>query len=191
MMGMTLPNILTLARIAAIPIFVIAYLALPNQSWIAALVFLLAAITDWLDGFLARRMNIESPFGAFLDPVADKLVVCTALVLLVANQRLAGQLVTEIGFVVAVIVIIGREVSVVALREWMADAGNLSSVATSAMSKVKTTVQMIAIILLLIAEPYAWFPTLFWGEMMLYLATILTIWSAVLYLKVAWPLVSK
>ena len=123
-MPLTIPNILTVARIIAIPVFVIAYFLSPDQkNTVAVAVFVLAALTDWLDGFLARKLKEVSPFGAFLDPVADKLIVCTALVLLVSDDNVSDQVLFQSIFTISVIIIIGREVSVVALREWMAEKG--------------------------------------------------------------------
>ena len=186
-MLMTIPNILTLARIALIPVFVVVYLAMPNDAWIAAAIFVLAALTDWLDGFLARQMKAVSSFGEFLDPVADKLMVCTALVLLVSDDLITENVVIETTFVISIIVIVGREVSVVALREWMAETGKRASIASSLVSKFKTFTQMSAIVLLLYGQPVSGFSTLLVGEVLLYIATVLTIWSMITYLRIAWP----
>ncbi len=186
-MPLTIPNILTLGRIAAIPVFVVVYLIQPSDSWLAAGIFLVVALTDWLDGFLARQMEVVSTFGAFLDPVADKLLVCTALVLLVSDDFVTGGVFLKSTFVISIIVIVGREVSVVALREWMAETGKRASLASSVLSKVKTFAQMTAIVLLLYGQPYAEVSTLVVGELLLYLATLLTIWSMILYLRIAWP----
>ncbi len=187
-MPFSLPNILTLARIAAIPVFVVFYLLFPrDQYYLVVGIFVLAAITDWLDGFLARRMQETSSFGAFLDPVADKLMVCTALVLIVADQTITAKVFSNLSFTVAVIVIVSREVSVVALREWMAEAGQRASLATTFLSKAKTFVQMAAIALLLLKGSIYGQSTLLLGEILLYIAAGLTIWTMVLYLRVAWP----
>lgn len=186
-MPLTVPNILTVARIAAIPVFVVVFLALPDDAWIAAAIFVLAAVTDWLDGFLARQMKMVSAFGEFLDPVADKLMVCTALVLLVSDDYTLGNVLHKTTFVISIIVIVGREVSVVALREWMAETGRRASVASSLVSKFKTFTQMAAIVLLLYGQPYSGVSTLLVGEVLLYIATVLTIWSMIAYLRIAWP----
>ncbi|MGE5155751.1 MAG: CDP-diacylglycerol--glycerol-3-phosphate 3-phosphatidyltransferase [Bdellovibrio bacteriovorus] len=175
------PNLLTLLRIVLIPVFVVVfYVESPWTSYVAALVFGTAAITDWLDGHLARRWDQTSPLGAFLDPVADKLMVAVALVLLVqADPR------TVLALPAAVI--IGREITVSALREWMAEVGARGKVAVSRTGKLKTTAQMVAIILLLLrgsALP-TWVYEL--GLWLLYLAALLTLWSMVLYLRAAWP----
>ncbi len=142
--------------------------------------FALAAITDWLDGFLARRWSQTSPFGAFLDPVADKLMVAVALLLLVQSEPTPA-------LAIPAAVIIGREITISALREWMAEVGARSQVAVSMMGKVKTTVQMIAILLLIYERPLFWMPTYTIGFLLLYAAAILTLWSMVLYLRAAWP----
>ena len=190
-MPLTIPNILTVARIIAIPVFVIAYFLSPDQkNTVAVAVFVLAALTDWLDGFLARKLKEVSPFGAFLDPVADKLIVCTALVLLVSDDNVSDQVLFQSIFTISVIIIIGREVSVVALREWMAEKGQRASIATSYLSKSKTFLQMLAIVLLLYGQSIREFPTLVAGELLLYIAAALTIWTMILYLRNAWPILT-
>ncbi len=189
-MPVTIPNLLTLARIAAIPVFVIVYLVQPNYGWPATAIFLLAAATDWLDGFLARRMGVESAFGAFLDPIADKLLVCTALVLLVSDEFITGSVLIKTTFIIAVIIIIGREVSVAALREWMAEKGGRMNVASTVLGKIKTVAQMAAIVLLLYGQPILEYSTLVVGEALLYVATVLTIWSMIVYLRISWPTLS-
>ena len=186
-MPLTIPNLLTLARIATIPIFVVVYLLQPNYGWFATAIFLAAAITDWLDGYLARRMGVESAFGAFLDPVADKLIVCTALVLLVSNDYITSSVWSKPAFIIAVLIIVGREVSVAGLREWMAETGNRASIASNILAKIKTFTQMAAIVLLLYALPIADYPTLVIGEILLYIATAMTVWSMIVYLRIAWP----
>lgn len=186
-MPLTIPNLLTLARIAMIPVFVVAYFLQPDEGWFAAAIFVLAALTDWLDGFLARQMEVVSSFGAFLDPVADKLMVCTALVLLVSDELVTDNVLLKSTFVVSIIVIVGREVSVVALREWMAEMGKRANIASTILSKFKTFAQMSAIVLLLYGQPFADIPTLVLGEVLLYIATVLTIWSMIVYLRIAWP----
>lgn len=184
-----IPNILTMARIVAIPLFVVAYY-LP-YAWgndAAASLFILAAVTDWLDGYLARRWNQTSPFGAFLDPVADKLMVAAALILLVADSRSQVISLNPMLLNVVVIIILGREITVSALREWMAELGKRSSVAVSFMGKLKTTSQMAAIPVMLIGD-LTWFgyPCFRTGEILLYIAGGLTFWSMMVYLKAAWP----
>ena len=191
-MPLTIPNILTVARIIAIPVFIIAYFLSPDQkNTVAVAIFVLAALTDWLDGFLARKLKEVSPFGAFLDPVADKLIVCTALVLLVSDDNVSNQVLFQSIFTISVIIIVGREVSVVALREWMAEKGQRASIATSYLSKSKTFLQMLAIVLLLYGQSINEFPTLVVGELLLYIAAALTIWTMFLYLRNAWPILSS
>ena len=176
---MKIPNILTLLRIVLIPVFVIVYY-LP-YAWApmaAAGVFTLAAITDWFDGYLARKLDQASPFGAFLDPVADKLMVATALVLLVDTY-------STFWITVPAGVIIGREIVISALREWMAELGKRANIAVSYVGKVKTALQMLAILVMLAAVPYS---VASWvGIAGLYLASVLTLWSMYVYLKAAWP----
>lgn len=176
-----IPNILTLLRILLIPVFVgIFYAPVPWSRLVCALVFAVAAITDWLDGYLARRWEQTSPFGAFLDPVADKLMVAVALVLLVqADPRAALALPAA--------VIIGREIAVSALREWMAELGTRSRVAVSLVGKFKTTAQMIAIILLILGDSLFGIPVHGLGLVLLYIAAALTLWSMLIYLRAAWP----
>jgi CDP-diacylglycerol--glycerol-3-phosphate 3-phosphatidyltransferase len=186
------PNILTLLRIALIPVFVLVYF-LP-VSWAdvgTAGFFLLAALTDWLDGYLARRWNQSSAFGAFLDPVADKLMVATALIMIVANPKLHPPLLSTSLFSVVVLVIIGREIAVSALREWMAEVGKRKSVAVSVVGKFKTGVQMVAILLLLYERPIVGVSAFRAGELLLYVAALLTLWSMGVYLKAAWPELTK
>ena len=191
-MPLTIPNILTVARIIAIPVFIIAYFLSPDQkNTVAVAIFVLAALTDWLDGFLARKLKEVSPFGAFLDPVADKLIVCTALVLLVSDDNVSSQVLFQSIFTISVIIIVGREVSVVALREWMAEKGQRASIATSYLSKSKTFLQMLAIVLLLYGQSINEFPTLVVGELLLYIAAALTIWTMFLYLRNAWPILTS
>lgn len=185
---MTLPNIMTLARLGAIPLFlVVFYLPFTWSDLCAAAIFLAAGITDMLDGYLARRMGQTSRFGAFLDPVADKLVVAAALIMLV-------QVHDTVWLVVPAIVIVSREIAVSALREWMAEIGQRARVAVGGIGKIKTVAQIAAITGLLahkpaltkagelVMSPLAW---LSYG--LLYLAMALTLWSMVAYLKAAWP----
>lgn len=176
---MNLPNILTLSRIVMIPVFVVIfYLPVEWRYLASALLFALAAVTDWLDGYLARKLDQFTPFGAFLDPVADKLMVAVALTVLIQEHA-------SIVLTVPAMVIIGREIVISALREWMAEIGSRASVAVSYIGKIKTTAQMVSIILLLAGPPglvLAWV-----GTVLLYVAAILTLWSMVLYLRAAWP----
>lgn len=177
-----LPNYLTFARIIALPIFVIVFF-LPWEPWdrlIAAAIFAAAAATDWLDGYLARRWNVTSKLGAFLDPVADKILVSTALVLILSRQEFH-----YLAFPIAII--IGREIVVSALREWMAEVGSRAKVAVGFIGKVKTTIQMISIILLLVHNPDTRSLIGITGYLLIYLAAILTLWSMVVYLRLAWP----
>jgi len=180
----TLPNLLTLLRIMLIPVFVVLfYLPVSWSNFATTAIFGLAAFTDWLDGYLARRLQQMSSFGAFLDPVADKLIVAAALVMLVqANPT--------VWFVIPAIIIVGREIAISALREWMAEIGERAQVAVSMIGKVKTTVQMIALLLLLYKSPIGPFPTQEVGMVLLYVAAVLTLWSMVIYLRAAWPLLS-
>jgi CDP-diacylglycerol--glycerol-3-phosphate 3-phosphatidyltransferase len=183
-MQWTIPNILTFLRIILIPVLVVVfYMPGPWSYQISALIFGLAAITDWLDGYLARRLQQTSLFGAFLDPVADKLMVAVALVLLVQDNP------SEL-FAVPAAVIIGREIVISALREWMAEIGARTKVAVSIVGKIKTTLQMIAILLLLYKIPVGAFPTHMVGVVLLYIAAILTLWSMFVYLRAAWPILS-
>ena len=173
------PNLLTFLRIALIPAFIVAYyLARPWAHALATGLFILAALTDWLDGYLARRLEQTSPFGAFLDPVADKLMIAAALIVLV-----------ELGRVEAIIavVIIGREIAVSALREWMAKIGQSKSVAVNFLGKIKTISQMIAVPLLLYHDRIGMFSPQRVGTWLIYLAAILTLVSMFYYLKLAVP----
>jgi len=171
-----------------IPVFLALYylsdntISLHNKHLFSTLLFAFAAITDWLDGYLARRLNQSSAFGAFLDPVADKLMVAAALVLLVS----LGQVDAIIAFI-----IIGREIAISALREWMAQLGARKNVAVSMLGKVKTTFQMIAILLLLYQETLFGFSTSQIGSFFIYIAALLTLWSMVYYLILAMPQITQ
>lgn len=185
-MPFNIPIFLTWLRVALIPL-VVGVFYLPHdwlppqeQSVAATLIFIVAAITDWFDGYLARRWNQTSAFGAFLDPVADKLMVAGALLLLVQLDRTNA---------VIAFIIIGREIAISALREWMAQIGASKSVAVSSLGKIKTAAQMIAIPMLLYAEPLFGIDTLFAGQRLLDIAAVLTIWSMFYYLRKAWPLI--
>ena len=183
-MSWTIPNILTVLRIALIPVFVLVYYLPYSWSHVATTaLFGLAALTDWFDGYLARKLEQTSPFGAFLDPVADKLIVAVALIMLVQTNP-------TMWFVVPAAVIVGREIAISALREWMAEIGERTQVAVSFIGKIKTTAQMIALLLLLYRQPLWGFPTNEVGVLLLYVAAILTLWSMVMYLKAAWPMLS-
>lgn len=183
-MRWNIPNSLTIMRIMMIPIFVLIFYTPFNWSHMAsAIIFALAAITDWLDGFLARRMGETSRFGAFLDPVADKLMVAAALVLLVAADP--GP-----WLAIPAIVIIGREIAISALREWMAEVGERAQVAVSTIGKIKTATQMVAILLLLYMNPIGELPVYSIGLVLLYIAAGLTLWSALIYVNAAWPALS-
>ncbi|HUW98947.1 MAG TPA: CDP-diacylglycerol--glycerol-3-phosphate 3-phosphatidyltransferase [Acidiferrobacter sp.] len=187
-MPINTPNLLTLLRIALIPVFVLVYF-LP-VTWAnlgSAGFFLLAAFTDWLDGYLARKLNQSSAFGAFLDPVADKLMVAAALILIVANPALRPALLSGPFFSVVVLIIIGREIAVSALREWMAEVGKRKRVAVSYVGKFKTGAQMGAILLMLYERPILGIRAFRVGEILLYIAAGLTLWSMGAYLKAAWP----
>ncbi|TDN96163.1 MULTISPECIES: CDP-diacylglycerol--glycerol-3-phosphate 3-phosphatidyltransferase [Halomonas] len=180
---MNIPNLLTLARILSIPLLVLLfYLPFAWSMPLAAALFALAAVTDWLDGYLARRWNQSTPFGAFLDPVADKLMVAVALALLIERYE-------AIWLTLPALVIIGREIVISALREWMAEMGKRGQVAVSWIGKVKTTLQMIALLVLLAFAPGT--PLALLGVVTLYVAALLTLWSMFLYLKAAWPHLSS
>lgn len=176
----SLPNILTSLRIVLIPVLVVVFYLPMAWSYVgAAAVFTVAAVTDWLDGYLARKLQQMTPFGAFLDPVADKLLVAVALVLLVELHESAI-------LAIPALVIVGREIVVSALREWMAKYGE-RSVAVSFVGKLKTVFQMIAIIVLLAREPNLSDPFVILGYILLYAAAVLTLWSMYHYLRLAWP----
>ncbi len=175
----TLPTYLTFMRIGLIPLLsVVFYLPWEHARLACALLFILAALTDWLDGYLARKMGLESKFGAFLDPVADKLMVAFVLVLIVqaeASPYLA----------IAAGVIIGREIAIASLREWMAELGQRAKVKVSQLGKWKTTLQMTAIGMLLYHDDFIGLPLNLMGYWLLYVSAILTIWSMVQYLLAA------
>jgi CDP-diacylglycerol--glycerol-3-phosphate 3-phosphatidyltransferase len=183
-MFFTIPTLLTWARIVAIPLIVgVFYLpiAMPAANVAATVLFVVTALTDWADGFLARRLNQTSAFGAFLDPVADKFLVCASLLVLVWLQRCDALL---------ALVIIGREIAISSLREWMAQIGASRSVAVHMLGKLKTTMQMVAIPFLLFHGHLfglAWLDTQAWGTLLLWIAAVLTIWSMAYYLRKAIP----
>ena len=187
-MPFNLPIFLTWLRILAIPLLIAVYYV--PESWlsghgrdsIATILFCAAAATDWLDGYLARKLNQTSAFGAFLDPVADKLMVAAALIVLV-----------ELGRTDAIIasIIIGREITISALREWMAKIGAHKSVAVSMIGKIKTSAQMLAIPLLLYVQPVAGIDVMVAGTWLIYVASVLTLWSMGYYMRMAWPEIIK
>jgi CDP-diacylglycerol--glycerol-3-phosphate 3-phosphatidyltransferase len=183
-MPMNLPNLLTWLRIVLIPLFLSIYflpdywLGGPHKDVVATVMFAVAALTDWLDGYLARSLNQTSAFGAFLDPVADKLMVAAALILLVGLQRADA---------IIAVIIIGREIAISALREWMAKVGQSRSVAVSFIGKLKTTFQMIAILLLLYNGILLGLDTARLGTVLIYAAALLTLWSMGYYLHRALP----
>ena len=178
----TIPTLMTWTRILAIPLIVgVFYLNIPaaERNLIATVMFVVFAATDWLDGFLARKLNQTSSFGAFLDPVADKFLVCASLLVLVHLQR---------ADVFVALIIIGREIAISALREWMALIGATKSVAVHMLGKVKTTVQMVAIPFLLFdGWVFGVIDTHLWGTWLIWISAVLTVWSMVYYLKKAIP----
>ena len=180
------PTALTWLRISLIPVFVGIYYVPEDwmspalRNWVGMAVFALAAITDWLDGYLARRWGETSAFGAFLDPVADKLMVATALVLLVGHD-------TRAFLVITAIVIIGREITVSALREWMAQLGARGKVAVSGMGKLKTILQMTGLSMMMFRNDLLGFPVYEIGVALLVVAAVLTLWSMGSYMQAAWP----
>jgi CDP-diacylglycerol--glycerol-3-phosphate 3-phosphatidyltransferase len=180
-----IPTGLTLARVAAIPLLIVAfYLPGDLSHTVSAILFALASITDWLDGYLARRWKQTSSFGAFLDPVADKVLVAVALILLLqADPRVL--------LAVPMAIIIGREITISALREWMAMLGERTSVAVTQVAKFKTTFQMIAIAFMLWQHPEFGAPIYEIGVALLLIAAALTIWTMAMYLKAAWPILRK
>jgi len=183
-MQWNVPNILTWLRILMIPLFVgvfylpEAQMSAPNRDFYATLIFVLAAATDWFDGYLARKWDQTSAFGAFLDPVADKLMVAAALIVLVEFDR--------VGAVIALI-IIGREITISALREWMAGIGQGKGVAVAMIGKLKTAAQMLAIPFLLYYRPVGEIDTKLVGTLLIYVAAFLTLLSMAYYLRAAWP----
>ena len=188
---MNLPNTLTVARIFLVPLLVVVLLTKFDAWWpfgfskeiVGAIIFAIASLTDWLDGYLARKLNQTSAFGAFLDPVADKFLVCACLLVLVHLGR------TD---VFVALIIIGREIAISALREWMAQIGASRSVAVHMIGKVKTMVQMVAIPFLLFDGPlWGGFDTGTWGQGLIWLAAILTVWSMVYYLQKALPIIRQ
>lgn len=187
-MPLNLPNLLTWLRIILIPLFVgvfyfeKSWVSAPNQNLVATIIFTVAAITDWLDGWLARKLDQTSAFGEFLDPVADKLMVAAALITLVQLERVDA---------IIALIIIGRELAISALREWMAKIGESKSIAVSFLGKIKTVSQMIAIPLLLYHDRIGAFSPQRVGTWLIYIAALLTLVSMAYYLKAALPQVWK
>ena len=182
-MFFTIPTIMTWTRIVAIPLIMGVYyldsLTIETKNLIATVLFVLFAFTDWLDGFLARKLNQTSAFGAFLDPVADKFLVCAALLMLVQMDRVN---------VLVALIIIGREIAISSLREWMAQIGAGKSVAVHMVGKLKTTVQMLAIPFLLYnGTLFGVIDTRDWGAVLIVVAAVLTVWSMVYYMRKALP----
>ena len=183
-MPFNIPILLTWLRIILIPLLIAIYYV--PDSWVAdvgrdlaaMLVFVVASVTDWLDGYLARRWNETSAFGAFLDPVADKLVVAAALIMLVQLGRLDA---------IFAAIIIGREITISALREWMAQIGAHKSVAVSMVGKIKTAAQMVSIPMLLYHNPINGLDVQRVGTWLIYVASVLTLWSMGYYMRMAWP----
>lgn len=181
---MNIPNILTLMRVALIPVLVLLFLLPFKWSYLAAsAVFALASVTDWLDGYLARKLEQSTPLGAFLDPVADKLLVATALVLLAQQHH-------NLYLTLPALIIICREIVVSALREWMAELGKRSKVAVSSLGKWKTAAQMVALLILL-ANPPVLTPWVVTGYALLIFSAVLTLWSMLIYVKAASPYFSN
>lgn len=177
----TIPNLLTMMRVVLIPIFIIVYyLPFEGRYLVAAVLFALAGITDWFDGYLARKWGQVTKLGAFLDPVADKLMVAVALVVLVEAH-------SSVWLALPALVIISREITISALREWMAEVGKRANVAVSFLGKLKTTVQMVAITGLLAKDPMMNDWVVLLAYVLLYIATAITLWTMFVYLKAAWP----
>jgi CDP-diacylglycerol--glycerol-3-phosphate 3-phosphatidyltransferase len=181
-MFLTIPTLMTWARIVAIPLIIGVYylnIDLQTKNLIATVLFVVFALTDWLDGYLARKLNQTSAFGAFLDPVADKILVCASLLVLVHLIRVD---------VFVALIIIGREIAISALREWMAQIGASKSVAVHMIGKLKTVAQMVAIPFLLFdGKLFGVIDTKLWGTWLIWVAAILTIWSMIYYLQKAIP----
>ena len=187
-MPLNIPNLLTWARILLIPLFVCVFylpddwLVPRQQNLLATIFFVVAAVTDWFDGWLARKLGQMTAFGAFLDPVADKLMVAAALVVLLKLGRVDA---------IVAFIIIGREITISALREWMASIGASKSVAVSLIGKLKTTAQMVSIPLLLYHDRLGPLDTRLAGTWLVYVAALLTLWSMGYYMRMAWPEIRK
>ena len=184
---LNLPNVLTLIRLVLIPVFIILfYWPTDLSNLYAAIVFIIAALTDLLDGYLARKLKLTTKFGAFLDPVADKIIVCTALVLIVEHYSLyTDVLYPHLGKFITIpaMIIVAREITVSALREWMAELGKRANVAVSWIGKWKTTIQLTAIAGLIWRHDEG---MIYASVGFLIVATVLTIWSMIMYLKAGW-----
>lgn len=179
-MKLNVPNLLTFLRISLIPIFVLMfYLPFKGHHMVTAIIFAIAALTDWLDGYLARKLHQVSPLGEFLDPVADKLMVAVALILLVQSYGSAA-------LSIPAAIIVSREIAISALREWMAELGKRHRVAVTRIGKFKTAVQMMAIFALLCQDPSIKSWMMYFGYVCLYVAALLTLWSMAVYLRIVW-----
>lgn len=174
-----IPNALSVLRIGLIPLFVFMYIATSTSHWIAGLLFALACVTDWLDGLVARRLGVTTKFGAFIDPVADKLVIVSALVVLIGGYG-------SLWLTLPGIVIVGRELLIASIREWMAEMQERTQVSVNTIAKVKTAIQMAAIIILLSNPPALNKPWPIVGLVLIYIATAFTLWSMVIHLRAAW-----
>ena len=184
-MRITIPTALTLFRILLLPVMVVVFHSpFQGSNIAAAIIFIAAAITDWLDGWIARRWNMGSAFGEFLDPVADKLMVAATLFLLVQENPTPLMAITSA-------IIVGREISISALREWMAEIGQRAHVRVATLGKVKTTLQIIAIVVLLYQHDLEGLRLFHVGETLLVAAAVLTIWSAIVYVRAAWPVLRE
>ena len=184
-MQITIPTALTLFRILLLPVMVVVFYAgFHGANIAAAMIFIAAGITDWLDGWIARRYDMGSAFGAFLDPVADKLMVAVTLFLLVQENPTPLMAVTSA-------VIVGREISISALREWMAEIGQRATVRVATLGKVKTVMQIVAIVVLLYQHDLPSLRPFYIGESLLVIASILTIWSGLQYVRAAWPVLRQ
>ena len=185
-MTMTVPTMLTLLRIALVPVLILFfYLPYDWSNFACTVVFVLAAVTDIADGYIARKTGQMSRFGEFLDPVADKIMVATALILLVQRQENY-----QVIFAISAAIIVGRELTISALREWMSEIGEQALLKVSGIGKLKTIFQMTAIGFLFYHENMGWIPIALIGELLLYTAAALTLWSMWVYLKAAWPVIS-
>jgi CDP-diacylglycerol--glycerol-3-phosphate 3-phosphatidyltransferase len=185
-MTITVPTMLTLLRIALVPVLVLFfYLPYDWSNLACTVVFVLAAVTDIADGYIARKTGQMSRFGEFLDPVADKIMVATALILLVQRQETY-----QVIFAISAAIIVGRELTISALREWMSEIGEQALLKVSGIGKLKTIFQMTAIGFLFYHENMGWIPIALIGELLLYTAAALTLWSMWVYLKAAWPVIS-
>ena len=184
-MTITLPTLITLMRILLIPLFMVAFYLPHSWSNIAAtVIFALAAISDWADGYLARSLQLESAFGAFLDPVADKLMVVVVIILLVeANPSIIIALPS--------VIIVAREITISALREWLAELGSRATVQVSLIGKFKTAAQMVALGFMIYHDPFLGLPIFDIGLVVYYIAALLTIISMVIYLRAAWPVLTQ